>query len=269
MLYHPDRRKTDYITIVGPYGQSLMQLDTRSFIEWSVYTQGTYEHASVRILERLVHPGSVVFDIGANIGIFTLPLARAVGQTGTVHAFEPHPRYRQRLLTNLALNNLRNVVVQDVALGPTAGTAVLHAATQAGSGIASLRGDYGQDEEQFDCRLDTLDNYVRRHALSRVDLIKIDTEGGELPILTGATETLETHRPCVYVEMGGGPEPLKAQATAMFDFLTSIGYEVWRNDTLNSPQLVQIHDPRRDGYVPNAQLTNWLAVHLGAVGGSP
>src|SRR5437868_4188080 len=103
LLYHPDYRQNDYVERVSPCGDSLIQIDTRSYIEWATYVYGAYERGAVNLLQRLAHPGSIVLDVGANIGTFTLPLARAVGPAGTIYAFEPHPRLRARLSMNIAL----------------------------------------------------------------------------------------------------------------------------------------------------------------------
>src|SRR6266852_6346616 len=76
-LYDPTKRQADYVSYVAPYYDGLIQLDARSFIEWWIYIYGGFESGAINLLRRLVHPGSVVLDVGANIGVFTLPLARA------------------------------------------------------------------------------------------------------------------------------------------------------------------------------------------------
>ena len=86
-----------------------VQIDTRSYMEWFIYMYGWYEEPSVKLLQMIAHPGSIVFDVGANIGSYTLPLARTVGVTGMVYAFEPHPRVCKRLTANIALNNLLKI----------------------------------------------------------------------------------------------------------------------------------------------------------------
>ena len=257
-LYHPDRRASDYLDFVGPYDDSLVQTDTRSFLEWWVYAYGGYATGSMQLLRRLVHPGSVVLDVGANIGLFTLPLARAAGETGVVHAFEPHPRLRARLVGNVALNSLRNVTVSGLALGSRRCQATLWGSTTANQGRGSLQPGPGLDEE-FTCQVDTLDWYVEAAALPRIDVIKIDTEGAELSVLVGGGAALQTFKPVLYLE--AAPELLaKFGATEgdVADFLRGLGYQLW-GDASNgkSPHLV----PLADGMSESVSPRNWLAVH--------
>src|ERR1700694_4896060 len=79
-------------------------LDLREGIDFSIYLLGAFERSTVVTLEKLVRPGYVAFDIGANIGAHTLRLARGVGPTGRVFAFEPADSVFAKLKQNLALN---------------------------------------------------------------------------------------------------------------------------------------------------------------------
>jgi FkbM family methyltransferase len=263
LLYHPDRRRNDYLAFVGAYGDSLIQIDTRSFIEWWLYMYGGYEPGGVNLMKRLAYPGSVFFDVGANIGIYTLQLARAVGQTGAVHAFEPHPRYRRRLIENVALNNLRNVVVADTALGAHPGQATLYAATRSGQGIASLH-TRDEAEETFTCNVTTIDDYVASSSLPGVDLIKIDTEGSELSVLEGARGTLERCKPCVRLEISEHLALPGVTPANVAEFLYGIGYQIWRLLRVDdpNPRLVRVTTPEsHDGSARPFRPEDWLAIH--------
>jgi hypothetical protein len=81
-LYNPYDREQDYLALTVPYHDGLIQIDTRSFIEWWICVYGGFETGAIQLLRRLLHPGSVVIDVGANIGAFTLPLAHAVNAGG-------------------------------------------------------------------------------------------------------------------------------------------------------------------------------------------
>lgn len=264
-LYAPDHREDDALRYVGQYGDSMIQIDTASFLEWSLYAYGAYEAGTVALLEGLTHSGAVVFDVGANVGIVTLPLARAAGAAGHLHAFEPHPALRARLIENCALNNLRQVTVSAYALGSEPGSFPLYASTDANQGTGSLRRMSAQTEE-IDVTVTTLDAYVAEQNIERLDVIKIDTEGADLDVLRGAVCSLERFKPAIYVEVS--PEHLKAfgaTPSSLYDFLTGLGYRVWRNDATDTRE-------RRlsivtAGYAASGVhgMDNWLAVHPGAI----
>lgn len=83
---------------------------------------GSYEFGKQRLFAALVKPGSVVWDVGAHVGFYTLLAARAVGPSGRVVAFEPVPRNLRYLRRHIALNHITNADVLDVAVGDVAGT---------------------------------------------------------------------------------------------------------------------------------------------------
>ena len=81
------------------------ELDLDEGIDFSIFIFGFFEKETSRALDRLVNKGSVVIDIGANIGAHTLPLARLVGKKGKVYAIEPTKYAYRKLIKNLSLNN--------------------------------------------------------------------------------------------------------------------------------------------------------------------
>jgi len=158
---------------------------------------GIFEVATLRLMHRLVRPGHVVVDVGANIGYHTLTLSRLVGPNGKVLAFEPHPVTRARLEANLAANDCHNVNVFPIALSDREGAGKLFEPTEtAAHGQSSLRarGEW----RAVDCRTAPLDALLSD--LPRLDLIKIDVEGAEGLVLAGAREILQRFRPHVIIE---------------------------------------------------------------------
>lgn len=158
-----------------------------------------------RFLMSLELTGKVVYDIGANEGIMTLFFARAVGATGSVVAFEPHPYSFQRLSRNVGVNRMRNVRLVKKGAGEASAMLVLYqpsrhlsAATLNGERAARL--DEGRLLE-FSVEIDTLDNMVEVLSLPAPDFVKIDVEGFEEQVLKGALRTIERHRPAFFVEI--------------------------------------------------------------------
>jgi FkbM family methyltransferase len=182
---------SEYVTVHG----FQMGLDPLEYPDGAM-VYGTFEVATVRLLQHLLRAGDVVADVGANIGYHTLIMARLVGPSGKVYAFEPNPLSRTRLEANLSANNFSNVQVFGMALSDREGEASIFEAP-ASHGEASLR-PRGEDWQSTACRTARLD--VALAEVECLNLIKIDVEGAETLVLRGAMETLHRLRPHIILE---------------------------------------------------------------------
>ncbi|HWF33290.1 MAG TPA: FkbM family methyltransferase [Solirubrobacteraceae bacterium] len=170
------------------------------------YLTGDAEPEVQSALAELIEPGQTVYDVGANIGFFTILCSRLVGPHGSVYAFEPIPENLVTLRHNIALNRLTNVVVVEQALSSSTGTAEMfvspwsafHSLDVAG---ASKRENHGPDGGQVTVETVTLDEFVQRDGVSAPDLVKLDVEGAELLVAEGMRETLRTVQPLLLVEV--------------------------------------------------------------------
>ena len=164
--------------------------------------QGTYEDGISALLERALHPGAVAIDVGANIGVLTVLMADVCGPTGAVHAFEPAAENFKHLEHNVAANRLTNVSANHAAVTAVDGpvTIEFNEAYPAGSFVREKASATGDQVEGV-----SLDSYVARAALKRVDLIKVDVEGFEPAVLHGALASLARFRPILIVECNVPP----------------------------------------------------------------
>jgi FkbM family methyltransferase len=131
----------------------------------------------------------VFFDIGANMGYYTLIAAKKVGPTGRVDSFEPSPRMFNELKFNLELNKFNNVHINNIALGDEPGVARLSRYDRGREvyGSLSTRSFPGATIIGYDeVALETLDNYMVKKGIKQVDMIKMDVEGAEFLVLKGA-----------------------------------------------------------------------------------
>lgn len=159
---------------------------------------GTYEPGLMAALAALVGPEAVCLDVGANVGPVTLALSRLCPR-GRVHAFEPVPESFAFLERNVAANGAANVSLHQVALSDHDGTATIHFEAEA-TGAAFISDHLAAGVPQ-EVRLQTLDGWAAGAGLDRLDLVKIDVEGAELPVLDGGRETLARLRPVLVVEV--------------------------------------------------------------------
>ena len=165
------------------------------YIGRSLDLYGEYSYGEAHLFERVLRPGMVAIDIGANIGCHALTMARLVGPNGAVLAFEPQRIVYQNLCANIALNALGNVHAVNMGAGDGTGTAAVpnidYAAGGNFGGVA-LNGTKGTETVQI-LAIDSV-------PLESCHLIKIDVEGMEYDVLLGAKETIAQHRPALYIE---------------------------------------------------------------------
>jgi FkbM family methyltransferase len=167
-----------------------------------VYVIGSPEPDVEIALSALLCPGLTFYDVGANVGYYTLIAARLVGATGRVVAFEPAPRNLAKLRRNLELNHFSNVSVRCEALSDTdtmAPFALVADPTQSKLAAQATAADHIAGYVEVKVR--RLDALVDAEKLALPDFIKMDIEGGEVKALTGAVETLRQSRPVLLIEL--------------------------------------------------------------------
>jgi FkbM family methyltransferase len=199
-------------------GGGKIELRYRERIGLSRMIHGKFESVETTFLIKRAKPGTTAVDAGANIGLFTIPLARAVGSAGTVLAFEPSPENVQRLRRNIALNALNNVAVYGAALAETCGRAWLrierdpayHALLPVGS---------EQQDGVVEVDIIRLDDAWISAGRPLVSVVKVDVEGSEARVLRGAEALLEACRPTILIE-AATPDAL----SVLTDWLEPRGY---------------------------------------------
>ncbi len=179
------------------------------------------ERATFAYLRSLVKPGSVVYDVGANLGIYSIQLARRCGPGGYVYCFEANPVCVHYLRANLSLNGLDNAEILPVALldytgqtGFTLNYGNSNLGLSEGSGLFVSKVGHRIDVPCFE-----LDTLVEGFGLRRPDLIKVDIEGAESRAVAGMLRTLEWHRPNLLLELHG-----TVAATQTLDLLRDLDY---------------------------------------------
>jgi FkbM family methyltransferase len=175
---------------------------------------GCYEFTKQRLFARTVRPGQVVYDIGANVGFYTLLASVLVGPTGRVLAFEPLPRNVAYLRTHVELNHCHNTTVVTAAVSDTMGTARFD-----GSGDGSMA--HLATDGAIAVETVTLDNVVFAQGEPPPHVIKIDVEGAEMAVLRGGQQTIETYRPTIFLALHG-PELQRY----CYEWLRSRGYQL-------------------------------------------
>ncbi|TNE48854.1 MAG: FkbM family methyltransferase [Deltaproteobacteria bacterium] len=161
-----------------------------------------YEADSIERLQRYLQPGSVCFDIGANIGIYSIIAGYLVGSEGEVHSFEPDPQDHPWLEFNMGSNNLPQVTVHKHAVGAEPGSVPFYqdvANSRTGSLVEGAWSPEKDDTKVIHVDVLPLDHYI--NDISRLDFMKIDVETFEYEVLLGAQGLLEKFQPVILIEL--------------------------------------------------------------------
>ena len=180
----------------------LINFDTSSYVEWELFFRGYYEKWVIDAIKKIIKPGFIALDVGANIGTHALIMGKAVGESGKVLAFDPHPESAVRLKANINLNNFLNIEVLGLALSDKIGKMTLfsYGNELTDHGTASLYDLPRLQKKGVEVPVSTIDAIVKEKNLNRLDFIKIDTRGSDFPIILGAKASVKKFAPIVVFE---------------------------------------------------------------------
>ncbi|NND76953.1 MAG: FkbM family methyltransferase [Flavobacteriales bacterium] len=194
------------------------------------YGQDYVEKDDLNVFLSLVKNDFVVFDVGANTGLYSLAV-KAKDPSATVYAFEPHPINLERLDRNVQLNDLKGISTVGMAVGAL--NKVINFTIPSNDQISdtssaidefsknSYRGEIKW--KQIQVKQTTLDDFLIERSIDLVNLIKIDVEGYELSVFDGAKKTIESSKPFILVESFLDKE----KRTYFSKFISDFDYEVF------------------------------------------
>ncbi|HEX2112340.1 MAG TPA: FkbM family methyltransferase [Gaiellaceae bacterium] len=234
-----ERLLTDYSadeeclpTFVGRESM-IVRVDLRSSAERYAFWTGEYDRNVPRLLDVL-DPTASVLDVGASVGLFTVPLARGLRERGgCVYAFEPFPSNYARLVEAISLNGLdETVTAVQLALGERSGTirlGIVEALEGATTGNAAAIRDDVEGVRTAVVRCEPLDAIAGQLGVGACGLIKVDIEGGELAFFRGARDFVHEHRPLVYCELNyAWMSVFGWRFRDLLDLVAPWGYDVYR-----------------------------------------
>jgi FkbM family methyltransferase len=190
------------------------QLNPSDFVQADLFWFGHKDYWETHHLRKLLQRGSLLFDIGANIGYYAITLAAALGNKCRVHAFEPFPPSYERLLTNIALNSFADTIsAHRLALSDRERVAHMRVRVGGNSGSARL------NTEGERISTTTLDMFCSTNRIERLDFVKIDAEGHEEFVLAGGAQTIRQHHPLILLELD---PPLLSDAGSSVERVVSL-----------------------------------------------
>lgn len=200
-----------------------------NYIEWNILSTGTYEDEINKLIRISLKEGGIALDIGANIGLQSIRMAKSVGERGRVISFEPLIYLQKKFVANISLNKVQNVTLIPYAL----------------SNIETDT-EYNINENGWNQGTFSLDNTLKGTLvqkiiirkgdllpeiknLARLDLIKIDVEGFEFHVMLGLRETIKKYRPRIIFEYDHNYwQKANQNIYECFNFLKAINYSIFQ-----------------------------------------
>lgn len=201
------------------------------FVSRRIRDEGVWEPHETSLMLDLLQPGDTFLDVGANIGYFAILAAAAVGEQGSVIAYEPDPENYRLLQANIELNALRPAIKSvAAALSDVDGEGRLYLS-------ADNLGDhqvYPADEQRASVTIRLVRGDVDlERRLSRLDLVKVDTQGSEARVVAGLSRLLQWYRPRILLELT--PHSLRRAGSSgreLVAMLATLGLPFWIVDHL-------------------------------------
>lgn len=177
-----------------------MFVNPTDHIQQYIFRDKFYDKPTVLVMEKFINPESIVMDIGANTGYYTL-IAANKATKGMVYSFEPVSFHYSQLTENINLNKLCNVTTQNKAISNQKGQNTIYLSSTENSGMSGLK-----PAENFSGKTElvntiSLDEFVSLNNIGQIDLIKIDIEGAELNALQGMENCIKRFLPVFFIEI--------------------------------------------------------------------
>jgi len=184
----------------------------------------------VSFLRSIAKPGMIAIEAGANRGVTTVALAKAIGEMGHVYVFEPVPEYYSQLAANVSRNRVSNISTYQLALSNQTARIPFYKRDGGGSGITPA-----PCGEMLWVEATTIAEFLTVEEIHTLDLLTLDCEGSELLVLQGAQAALEKHEPEIFCEIHHGYlDELGQSVDDVVGFLRQFGYDI---------RMLQVEDP--------------------------
>jgi FkbM family methyltransferase len=206
-----------------------------------------YETTERNAFGKLCREGDVVYDVGANVGLFAVYAAHLVGPTGQVVAFEPERNNHECLAETIRANQLDNLQLRTVAVGRRNESAVFDHRGGAFSGRLVDHGRYETTQNTSTVEVVSLDELVAQGELRPPTLVKIDVEGNERLVLEGMEQIMQSHGPTIVCEVHSH---LGDSSRQVIQFVEQLGYSLYSLESVAAGSPVKIRELNlRDWFV--------------------
>jgi FkbM family methyltransferase len=186
------------------------------------------------MVEKLVNNGDNFFDIGANIGWYSINIGKAK-KNSKIYCFEPIPRTYKQLQNNIKLNLINNITTHNIGLSNKKGEFIFYYYIEGSGNASSINLTERENIKTIQCKVITLDEYTEENKI-RVDFIKCDVEGAELLVFQGGFDTIQRDLPIIFSEiLRKWSAKFDYDPNLIFNMFNEIGYQAF---TVNENMLI-------------------------------
>lgn len=188
-----------------------------------------YEPTELNLILRIIEPGCVIFDIGANIGWYAMNVSKQIPNV-SVYAFEPIPETYNYLKENIELNGINNIRTYNFGFSNVEDRILFYLPLGGSDAASAAYPPNGLEKDEIWCDVKTLDDFIHKSGL-KVDFIKCDVEGAELLVFQGGSETIKDHLPIIFTEMlRKWSAKFNYHPNEIINFLNGFGYKCYVTD---------------------------------------
>lgn len=230
-------------------------LNSKNYPDQRILYDGVFERESTNFVSRFCKEGMYCIDVGANFGYYSVLIASLVGEYGKVVCFEPSKIFRERLLENIELNSLKNIIVFETGLSNRKATEKMYIGSQTATMHWVEGEDNGATPSILSIELDSLDIIFPSLKIEKIDFIKADIDGHELYFLKGAEQTIRKFKPTILLEVNN-LHYWKAGVN-IFDFhkfVVDLGYSIYQEGTLKEITDLELFLPAACDYSKSANI---------------
>ena len=188
----------------------------------TTYALGSYEKEAFFLLNDHLQLDDVVFDIGANLGYFSMYFSKK-SNLGRIYSFEPIPQSKKLLDKHLEINNISNVSTFQLGVSATEAEIEFTNSKNLAANTYKRESPIFEKTSKLLVKTTTIDEFVKSEKINRLDFLKIDVEGAELDVLNGAKTTLKEFSPKILLATHDCH--IKGVKDKCVNLLKSIGYE--------------------------------------------
>ncbi len=207
-------------------------LDISNVVDHFIYFG--FKERSFESIEEKIKKATVIFDVGANIGSTAMYFS-SLNRSGKIYAFEPHPHTFERAMNNLEINEFKNIELHKIGFGDKPDVVKLYEVNPNNPGMNRVISK-NIDLPFVTITIDTIDNFLQEKNINKVDLVKIDVEGFEFNVLSGAKKLLQEQKPVLFIELDDDNlRDNDHSAVALVSFLYECGYSSFYRADTNTP----------------------------------
>lgn len=183
-----------------------------------------YEQQDSDMLYRLVKDGDTIFDIGTNIGWYSIHLSKKLPNS-KIYSFEPIPETFNQLKSNCEINNSTNIILNNFPFSDKIQNLTFYYSPSITGASSSVNITENENMIELNCTTNTIDKYVKDNEIKKIDFIKCDVEGAELLVFKGGFQSIKKYGPIVFTEMlRKWAAKFNYHPNDIIKFFTEIGY---------------------------------------------